>query len=84
VRNEWGAVIARIDMGWERWLVGVEYDGAQHWTDPRNRTNDIDRIAALEQRGWRIIRVSADLLRHRPDVVVDRARDALAVRGCQF
>ena len=30
VRNEWGAVLARIDLGWERWRVGVEYDGAQH------------------------------------------------------
>ena len=34
VRNEWGVAIARIDMGWEEWKVGVEFDGAQHWTDP--------------------------------------------------
>jgi hypothetical protein len=27
----------------------VEYDGAQHWTDPRVRANDIDRTAELER-----------------------------------
>jgi hypothetical protein len=84
VRNMWGAVLARIDMGWEEWLVGVEYDGAQHWTDPQIRANDIDRTAELERRGWRLVRVSADLLRHRPDVIVDRARSALVAAGCPF
>ena len=82
VRNMWGAVVARIDMGWEEWLVGVEYDGEQHWTDPQVRANDIDRTAELERRGWRLVRVSADLLRHRPDVIVDRARGALLAAGC--
>jgi hypothetical protein len=84
VRNTWGAVLARIDMGWEEWLVGVEYDGAQHWTDPQIRANDIDRTAELERRGWRLVRVSADLLRHRPDVIVDRARSALVAASCPF
>ncbi len=82
VRNMWGAVVARIDMGWEEWLVGVEYDGPQHWTDPQIRANDIDRTAELERRGWRLVRVSADLLRNRPDVIVDRARNALLASGC--
>ncbi|MGA7055121.1 MAG: DUF559 domain-containing protein, partial [Mycobacterium sp.] len=82
VRNMWGAVVARIDMGWEEWLVGVEYDGAQHWTDPRIRANDIDRTAELEHRGWRLVRVSADLLRNRPDIVVERVRRALLAAGC--
>jgi hypothetical protein len=84
VRNVWGAVVARIDMGWEEWLVGVEYDGPQHWTDPRIRANDIDRTVELERRGWRLIRVGADLLRHRPDVVVERARGALLAAGYRF
>jgi very-short-patch-repair endonuclease len=84
VRNVWDAVVARIDIGWEEWLVGVEYDGAQHWTDPRIRANDIERTAQLESRGWRLIRVSADLLRHRPDIVVERARSALVAAGYPF
>lgn len=84
VRREWGGVLARIDMGWPEWKVGVEFDGAHHWTDPVQRTRDIDRLAELEARGWRIIRVSADLLRNRPDVVVARVRDALRAAGCHI
>lgn len=82
VLNVWGAVVARVDMGWEEWKIGVEFDGAQHWTDPAQRTRDIDRLAELEARGWTIIRVSADMLRHRPGVVVARAGDALRAAGC--
>jgi hypothetical protein len=82
VVNQWGAVMARIDMGWEEPKVGVEFDGAQHWTDPAQRTRDIDRLAELEARGWTIIRVSADMLRHRPHVVVARVRHALLAAGC--
>lgn len=81
VLNEWGAVIARVDMGWEDCKVGLEFDGAQHWTDPVQRTRDIDRLAELEALGWTVVRVSADMLRHRPDVVVARARRALLAAG---
>ncbi len=84
VRNDWGAVLARIDMGWEEWKVGVEFDGAHHWTDPAQRTRDIDRLAELELRGWTIIRVSADLLRHRPEVVIARICWALRAAGCRI
>jgi hypothetical protein len=82
VRGDWGTVLARIDMGWEEWKVGVEFDGAHHWTDPAQRTHDIDRLAELEARGWIIIRVSADLLRYRPEVVIARVRRALLAAGC--
>jgi hypothetical protein len=40
VIDRYGFVCARIDMGWREWLVGVEFDGAQHWTDSRQRTRD--------------------------------------------
>lgn len=82
VHDDWGAVLARIYIGWEEWMVGVEFDGAHHWTDPAQRTRDIDRLAELEARGWKIIRVSADLLRKRPDVVVARIHRALRAAGC--
>ena len=75
-------IVARVDMGWEKWKVAVEFDGAQHWTDPLQRTKDIDRAAELERLGWRVIRVSYGLLRNRPDVVVARVREALRAAGC--
>jgi hypothetical protein len=69
--------IARLDMAWPQWRIGVEYDGAQHWTDPRQRARDIDRIAELEALGWRIVRVSADMLRYRQPIVVARVQAAI-------
>lgn len=84
VRDEWGVIVARIDMGWENWHVGVEFDGAQHWTDPSQRAKDIDRAAELSRLGWVIIRVSYDLLRNRPEVLLARVRQALRAAGCQI
>jgi hypothetical protein len=81
VFDGYGYFVGRIDMGWLRWRVGVEYEGAQHWTDPAKRTRDIDRYAEFEELGWRIIRVSADMLRYRPQVIVERTRTALAAAG---
>ena len=76
-----GIFVARLDMGWAEWKVAVEFDGAQHWTDPAQRTRDIDRWAELEALGWRIVRVSADLLRNRPRLVIARVLDALRAAG---
>lgn len=84
VYDDYGHAFARIDMGWRAFKVGVEYDGPQHWTDPGRRSRDIDRYAELTARDWLIIRVSAELLRDRPWVVIDRVRDALRARGCPW
>lgn len=79
VTDGYGGTAAYLDMGWPEFRVAVEYDGAQHWTDARQRRRDIERIAAVEALGWLIIRVSSDMLRT-PAVVVERARAALASR----
>lgn len=85
VRGNFGAGrSARIDMGYAEFKVGVEYEGAQHWTDPRVRANDIDRYAELAAQGWLIIRVSSDMLRLRPHVVVARTCEALRARGAEW
>lgn len=77
VRNSYGRVVRRIDMGWPQWKVGVEYDGEQHWTDARNHAGDIDRLEFLSGLGWRIIRVSALHLRTDRVGIVRRAENAL-------
>lgn len=76
-----GYLIARIDMGWEEFLVGVEYDGAQHWMDPMQRNRDIDRHAELFENGWTIIRVSGDMLRYRQGTLAHRVGSALTAAG---
>lgn len=81
VFDRFGVFVRRIDMGWDDWMVGVEYDGAQHWTDPDVRARDIDTQAVLEAMGWRLIRVSADMVRYRPGTIVARTRTALRAAG---
>jgi very-short-patch-repair endonuclease len=71
----------RVDMGWRRWRVAVEYDGLQHWTDRRQRSWDIERIASLEAAGWSVIRVSAEMM-DRPEVVIARVTAKLRAAGC--
>ncbi len=76
-----GRVVRRIDMGWPQWMVAVEYDGEQHWTDPLQHAADIERLEFLATRGWTIVRVSAVQLRRYPDAVVARVRTALCSAG---
>ncbi len=77
-----GFVVARLDMGWPEYRVGVDFDGVHHWTDPRQRDSDIERYALLPELGWADIRVSAGMLHNRPAAVLDRVGAALLVRGC--
>ena len=81
IHNQWNRVIARIDLGWPEYRVGVEYDGAQHWTDPKQRAWDIERLEILTALGWIIVRVSASQLRYHPEVVLERVRKALRQAG---
>ncbi len=81
VFNEYGDFVGRVDMGWREWLVAVEYDGAQHWIDPKQRSRDIDRQAELADCGWIIVRVSSDMLRHMQGTVVARVVAALRAAG---
>ncbi|MFN8225924.1 MAG: hypothetical protein U0R18_04280 [Mycobacterium sp.] len=70
----------RIDMGWPEWKVGVEYDGAQHWDDPRQHGSDIERLEYFDGLGWRIVRVVAAHLRD-PHSIIGRAERALRSAG---
>ena len=76
-----GRVRVRLDVGWREWKVAVEYDGAQHWVDKKQRAWDIERMAMLEASGWVVVRVSAGML-CRPGVVVRRVLEKLRAAGC--
>lgn len=81
VRDEFGDFVARIDMGYKEFLVGVEYDGSQHWTDPAVRAADADKQVALADLGWTIIRVHNDLLRYREGTFISRVFAAMHAAG---
>ena len=63
-------------MGWKDHKVGIEFDGAQHWTDAGQRSRAIDRAKELADEGWRIVRVSSDMVRHRAGTIVSRVAEA--------
>jgi very-short-patch-repair endonuclease len=81
VFDEFGEYVRRLDMAWARWRVGVEYDGAQHWTEPDVRDHDIETQAKLEALRWRIVRVGSQMIRYRPGTIVARTRAALRAAG---
>lgn len=78
VRDEFGTVIAYLDLGWEHLRVAVEYDGEQHRSDRSQYNWDIRRLEILHQLGWIVIRVVAG---DRPAGIVRRVKTALAGRA---
>lgn len=78
VQDEFGDVMAYLDMGWEDVKVAVEYDGEQHRSDRRQYTWDIRRLEMLERRGWIVVRVVAE---DRPLDIIRRVQAALARRA---
>jgi hypothetical protein len=57
--DEYGQLVAVLDMGWEHIKLAVEYDGDHHWTDRRQFKKDISRAEALTELGWIDVRVTA-------------------------
>jgi hypothetical protein len=58
VYNEYGVLIAEVDMGWRDLKIAVQYDGAHH----RSReqfAKDIRQMREMTAAGWIVIRVTA-------------------------
>lgn len=77
ITDEFGDLIACLDMGWEELKVAVEYDGDHHRTDRRQYGWDVRRSEMLQRRGWIVVRVVAG---DRPTDIVRRVRAARALR----
>lgn len=73
-----GMPVAHLDVGWEQYLVGVEYEGMQHQTERGRYVYDVRRLEMLQQMGWLIVRVVAE--DRRPEIV-RRVRVAMVDRG---
>ncbi len=73
-----GVPVAYLDMGWEEYMVAVEYDGDHHRTDRRQYLKDIRRLEMLERLGWIVVRVVAQ---DHPADIIRRVRAAIAASG---
>lgn len=80
VHNEYGVLIAVIDMGWEHLKIALDYEGDHHRTDRRQFNHDIRRAEALRGLGWIQIRVTVEDTR---GGILHRVGQAFARRGCK-
>ncbi|MGV0740763.1 hypothetical protein [Mycolicibacterium sp. XJ870] len=82
VLEDYGCVVARIDMGWREYRVGVDFEGAHHWTDPKQRSKDAERFTRLPELGWMDFKLTSGMLHYEPQRFLDRVGEALISRGC--
>ncbi|MBN9210600.1 MAG: hypothetical protein BGO45_01280 [Microbacterium sp. 71-36] len=68
--------VACVDLAYPDLRVGVEYEGDQHRTDAVQWQRDLERYERLAAAGWRMIRVTREMLFRRPDLLVRLVTDA--------
>jgi hypothetical protein len=78
VRVTDGVNEAFIDMGYDKPLVGLDYDGQHHSADRGQYVHDIGRAELIERQGWINIHVVAE---HSRRFIIHRVSEALARRG---
>lgn len=68
--------VARVDLGFRRQKVAVEYDGAWHG-DPEQFARDQQRLRRLRAARWHVITITASRLHHGQEGIVAEVREAL-------
>lgn len=69
--------MACVDLAYPDRRVGVEHEGDQHRTDAVQWQRDIERYERLAAAGWRMVRVTRDMLFQRPAHVARLVADAM-------
>jgi hypothetical protein len=80
IRNARGEFIALGDLVYLGYRILVEYDGAHHFAGDEQFYKDIDRLDAVMEEKWRVVRLNKTHLR-RPEVIVAKVRTALLASG---
>lgn len=73
-----GIYVRRIDMVWQEFRVGAEYDGEQHLTSRGQYVLDVQVARVLHRLGWHVVHVIKE---DRPADIVVQVRTALLSRG---
>lgn len=80
VCNAFGQFVARVDLGYRRWKVAVEYVGQWHEHSAEQRARDRNRREALVALGWIVIEIyDKDL--GQPETIPLRVVEALRLQG---
>ncbi|WP_433497772.1 hypothetical protein ACQP1K_23015 [Sphaerimonospora sp. CA-214678] len=69
--------VAYLDMGVERYRVGIEYDGGEHHTSAEDTAHDEWRRAQIRRLGWTLVIVRKDELFGSPATFLERVAERL-------
>jgi hypothetical protein len=78
VYDEYGQLVAVLDLGWRNILVGADYEGEHHRISRQRFNSDIRRHDIVTERGWIDVRVTVE---DTDAVTIDRTRRAFERRG---
>jgi len=81
ILDGFGLTIATGDLVFREYKVLVEYDGEQHRTDEEQYHWDVDRLDAIMEAGWRVIRINKSHLRISPAPALRKITTALTAAG---
>jgi len=81
IRDSAGHHVARIDLAFLDYRVGLDYEGDVHRLDLRQFRKDITRVEDVRDLDWRLIRLTADDLAAGGRTVVARTERNLRARG---
>lgn len=81
ILGRFGEFLAWGDLLYRRYKVLTEYDGEGHREDEKQFHRDVDRLDALMEENWRVIRYNKSHLGPRKNEIEGRIRRALIERG---
>jgi hypothetical protein len=76
-----GSFIGCVDLAYPELKIAIEYEGDHHRTDTETWNRDILKHDRLAAEGWRVIRVTRDMVFAHPETLAARVREAIRTRG---
>ncbi|MDQ6642144.1 MAG: hypothetical protein M3Y66_06595 [Actinomycetota bacterium] len=81
VRDEFGAVLRRLDLSYPVLKMMIEYDGRHHVERVNQWESDLERRDEFESDGWRTLIVTSAGIYGNPEGTLLRIRKALRAKG---
>ncbi|MEH3142929.1 MAG: hypothetical protein PGN37_22745 [Mycobacterium kyogaense] len=78
VTDKFGRHVRRLDFGWRRYGVALEYDGVQHQSDRLQYLRDRAAMPVLQRLGWHVIGVVRE---DNPVVILGALHEIMTSRG---